>query len=196
MELEPPLRRHLVLMGVLFEGGLGGIAFLLGWLFQDRPFWKHWQWDLQDAGLGILVCLPMLGGFILFLYCPWRPFVRIKQFTEEVIQPMFGPCSWLDLALISFMAGVGEELFFRGVVQQTLADWLNPLGGLILASILFGFLHPFTPTYIVLAAGMGAYLGYVWMATGNLLVVIIAHGLYDFLVLLVVIRKPKPTPTS
>jgi hypothetical protein len=196
MELEPPLRRHLVLMGILFEGGLGGIAFLLGWLFQDHPFWERWQWDLQDAALGILACLPMLGGFILFLYCPWGPFIRIKQFTEEVIRPMFGPCSWLDLALISFMAGVGEELFFSGVVQQTLADWLNPLGGLILASILFGFLHPFTPTYIVIAAGMGAYLGYVWMASGNLLVAIIAHGLYDFLVLMAVVRKAKSSLVS
>jgi membrane protease YdiL (CAAX protease family) len=74
-------------------------------------------------------------------------------------------------------------MLFRGVIQEVLTAWLNPWIGLILASLLFGLMHPITPFYIVLAAGMGAFLGWIFIATGNLLPAIITHGLYDFLAL-------------
>ena len=55
--------------------------------------------------------------------------------------------------------------------------------GVVLASLLFGLMHPITPAYIVLAALMGAFLGWIFLITENLLPVIITHGLYDFLAL-------------
>jgi len=48
-------------------------------------------------------------------------------------------------------------------------------------SLAFGLLHALTPAYFVLAALMGAYLGWLQMETGNLLVPIIVHWLYDAL---------------
>jgi membrane protease YdiL (CAAX protease family) len=53
---------------------------------------------------------------------------------------------------------------------------------------LFGALHALTPTYAILATLAGAYLGSVWLITGNLLVVIIAHGFYDFIALVYLLR--------
>jgi hypothetical protein len=41
-------------------------------------------------------------------------------------------------------------------------------------------LHAVTVTYAVLATAVGAYLGWLALTTGNLLVPMIAHGLYDF----------------
>ena len=55
---------------------------------------------------------------------------------------------------------------------------------------LFGLMHFITPTYAVLATLMGAYLGLVWQWTGNLLAVVLMHALYDFLVLLYLLRGP------
>jgi membrane protease YdiL (CAAX protease family) len=49
--------------------------------------------------------------------------------------------------------------------------------------VLFGLLHLVTPTYAVLAALMGGYLGWLYVRTGNLLVAIIVHALYDFFAL-------------
>src|SRR6516164_3081608 len=183
MVQESPPRRDLVVMAVLFEGGLAAAAFFAGWWW-NLPLWEKIHWDIRAVGWGVLACLPMLIGFLLCLYCSWGPLLRIKQFTEQVIQPMFARCDWWDLALISAMAGLGEETLFRGIIQGFLADRWHPWGGLILASFLFGCLHPFTPIYVLLATAMGAYLGFIWMAGDNLLIVIIAHGLYDFLVLM------------
>ena len=65
----------------------------------------------------------------------------------------------------------------------------RPWPGLAVASLLFGLLHPITPTYVAIAALLGAYLGAVWLATGNLLTVIVAHALYDFVALVIC---PRP----
>ena len=57
-------------------------------------------------------------------------------------------------------------------------------------------MHSVTLTYALLAACIGLYLGAIWLATGNLLVPITSHALYDFLafVYLVQIRKSKAIP--
>ena len=60
--------------------------------------------------------------------------------------------------------------------------------GLVAAAILFGLLHPLTPTYAVLAALIGLYLGWLRMATGNLFVPITTHAIYDFLVLAYLVK--------
>jgi membrane protease YdiL (CAAX protease family) len=177
----------MVLLAVAFEGGLGLLALLVGWLI-GRPCWDTVHLQAQAAAWGAAASLPMLAVFVLCIVVPAGPLVRIKQISMEVIRPLFVPCTVLDLAVVSVMAGIGEELLFRGFVQAGLSDWLNPWAGLAGASLLFGLLHPITPTYVVLATSMGAYLGYVWTATGNLLVVIIAHALYDFLALLYLVR--------
>jgi uncharacterized protein len=41
-----------------------------------------------------------------------------------------------------------------------------------------------------MAALMGAYLGWLWLLTGNLLTPIIAHAVYDLAALLVLTRLP------
>lgn len=196
MEPQPRLRRSLVLLGVLVEGGLAVLACLLGWAL-GQPVWERWHWSGRDAALGAVASLPMLLAFALCLWWPVGPLRRIRQFCEEVVQPLFAPCSLVDLAVISLLAGVGEEMLFRGVLQEALSARLNPWLGLAAASAVFGFLHPITPSYIILAAAMGAYLGGLWLATGNLLTVSVTHALYDFLVLAYLadkgprLRRPK-----
>ncbi|MEP7362020.1 MAG: CPBP family intramembrane glutamic endopeptidase [Acidobacteriota bacterium] len=44
------------------------------------------------------------------------------------------------LAFLFFVAFY-EEIFFRGILQQRLAQWWGEWGGLIAASLLFGFVH-------------------------------------------------------
>jgi len=121
--------------------------------------------------------------FVICVRWPVGPLIRIKEISEEFIREWFSSCTLLQLALISALAGIGEEMLFRGVIQDTLSAWINPLTGVVLASLLFGLMHPITPAYIVLAALMGAFLGWIFLVTENLLPVIITHGLYDFLAL-------------
>jgi uncharacterized protein len=49
--------------------------------------------------------------------------------------------------------------------------------------------HWITRTYALLAALVGLYLGGLWLWTGNLLVPIVAHALYDFVALIWILRR-------
>jgi membrane protease YdiL (CAAX protease family) len=175
-------------IGLLVEGGLALLALLLGWLFRT-PAMATLNWNVHGLWLGAAAAVPMLAGFFLCVRWPLGPLARIKQFSDEVIRPLFRPCSLLEIAAIALAAGFGEELLFRGVLQALLAGWLDPAMGLIAASVVFGLLHSITPTYAVLAALLGAYLGVCWLATDNLLVPIVAHALYDFVALVYLARR-------
>ena len=92
--------------------------------------------------------------------------------------------------LLGIAAGVGEELLFRGIFQwelgQRLASWVPGLAGggsnavaIVFSSLVFGALHGVTAWYAILATLASLYFGYLYVATGNLAVPIICHGLYD-----------------
>jgi membrane protease YdiL (CAAX protease family) len=174
-------KRHQFLsVALLFEGGLVGVAGAIGWWFEVDPFGKL-EWNLQGIAWGAAAALPMFGLFLLANWLPFGPLRRIKQFLHEALGPSLLACRWYDLLLVAAVAGLGEEVLFRGV--------LHPLTGLLWSNVLFGFVHFITPTYAVLAGFMGAYLGRLLQLSENLLAPIMTHGLYDFLAFLVVARE-------
>jgi membrane protease YdiL (CAAX protease family) len=174
-----------------FEGGLALVALFLGWIF-DIPPMGTFSWSWLDLLWGILATLPILGLFALCLLIPWKPFRRIEMIMRRTILPLFRECSLLEIALIAILAGLGEELLFRPIIQgglaQSFAAPYGTIAGLCLAAVIFAILHLMTPTYAFLAGLIGLYLGAVWLWTGNLLVPIIAHALYDFLAISIMLR--------
>jgi membrane protease YdiL (CAAX protease family) len=183
-------RAQVVWSAVLFEGGLGLLAWGLGWLLGQLPL-AHFSWSVRDAALGASASLPLLVLFAGCVRWPVGPLRRIKQFSDEVVRPWFAPCTLLDLALISLAAGIGEEMLFRGLLQTILGCWLGLWGGIAAASVLFGLMHLITPTYALMAAAMGVYISCVQVATGNLLTVIVTHALYDLVALTYLVRGPR-----
>jgi membrane protease YdiL (CAAX protease family) len=185
----PP--QQLALMGVICEGGLALLAMGLGrWL--DHPPQKAIAWTLSGTGCGLLASLPLLGFFGLCLRFPRGPLADMVEVVDRYLVPLFRPLWVWEMAIISALAGLGEEMLFRGVLQQEFAGWVRgPQGvvfGLLLASLVFGLLHFITPSYALFAGLTGLYLGGLWLLTRNLLVPIMAHGVYDFLALVYLTR--------
>jgi len=183
--------KHFALTAAIFEGSLAAVAVALGWLV-GQPALKTFHWDLAHAVLGIAATLPPLGLFWFCLKCPLRPFQSIARILDESVVPLFRNCRFMELAIIAALAGIGEETLFRGLIQAAATEWIGrPCGvwlGLLVAAVLFGLLHPITPTYAVLAGSIGLYLGWLWLACGNLLTPIVAHGTYDFVALLYLVK--------
>ena len=183
-------RQTVVLLAILVEGGLLAGSSILGWMI-DHPPLRFFAWTSKAVLWGVVATLPPLALFFLFTRWPIGPLKGIQRFSEEVVRPLLSPCSLVDLLGISVLAGLGEELMFRGVLQEAFADWFGVWIGVAAASVFFGLLHSITFTYTLLATLMGAYLGVVCLyADGNLLVVVIAHALYDFVALLWLLRGP------
>jgi hypothetical protein len=111
----------------------------------------------------------------------------MDEFTGRLSQ-----CSLLDLALISALAGIGEEALFRGVMQTGLVPVVGLPAAVALTSVAFGLAHYLSLTYAAYAALVSVYLGVLLVYTDNLLVPVIAHAAYDF-VALVYLTRVRPT---
>jgi uncharacterized protein len=134
--------------------------------------------------LGVLGTLPLLGLFGLMLKSDYRPLLEIRDFLETAVRPILVQWSWGQLAVISILAGVCEELLFRSVLQGGLSGLIGTGPALLIASAVFGLFHLVTRAYAILAGLIGVYLGVLWLFSGNLLTPILVHALYDFVALL------------
>lgn len=198
-----PTPRNFVLLAAVFEGGIAVVAVGLGWLVGQRPLESFPRtpgavvWGLA---WGALATLPPAAGLWLCLKYPVGPLARLVRVVDELLVPLFRDCRLLELAMISVLAGLGEEMLFRGVIQQALeAGLAGPLGtwiGLAVAAVIFGLVHMVTPTYALLAFSIGLYLGTIWIAGNyNLLVPITTHAVYDFFALVYLVRVRKREST-
>jgi membrane protease YdiL (CAAX protease family) len=183
-------RQTIVYLAILVEGGLIFLSWIVGWLLNQSPL-LMFQWTWQDVLLGVGLTLPMAVIFFGCYLFPVGPLGQIKRFVQEVFAPLMAPCTLVDLLGISILAGLGEEMLFRGVLQSKFILWAGVGWGVAIASVLFGLLHAVTPAYTVLATLMGAYLGVVFWWTNNLLVVVLMHALYDFLALVYLLHGPN-----
>jgi len=196
---ELPPSAHFALVAAIFEGGLAVIAVGLGWFLGIDPM-ATLHYAGADLGWAMLATLPPLGLLWLCLICPWRPFRRLSQVVNDFMLPLLARCSLAELAVISTLAGLGEEMLFRGIVQAGIARWIGGPGGIWLglaaAAVLFGLAHRITNLYALLAGLIGLYLGGLWLWTGNLLVPIVVHALYDFLALVYLVRMRESETAS
>jgi hypothetical protein len=177
-------------MALLFEGALGALALLIGWLVEFNPL-RTLTFDLRGLLWGVAGTLPMLAVFGLLVGASAPPMLEIRRILDEIVGAFFVRCSTAELALVAGLAGIGEEALFRGLVQGYLEARMGPGAALLLASALFGLVHPLTRAYVVLAAIFGCYLGWLWLMTQNLMVPVVAHGLYDFLALRTLVRRHR-----
>lgn len=164
-------------------------ALVLAWLV-GVDLWAFVRFDARSLWQSLLAVLPLLVFFAVTYRWPCGPLKRIKQLLLEVLGPSLAACRWYDLPLLAGLAGLGEELLFRGVIQLGIAQGTSPAIGLVVASVIFGVAHAVTPTYAVLAGMMGLYLGGLLQleATPNLLPPILVHALYDLAAFLILRR--------
>lgn len=180
---------NIVLVTLTFEVGLAVVAVGIGRLTGDLPT-RFIAWNLESVAWGLAATLPMLMGLAVCLWIPWSPLVELRRLVELMIRPLFANCAYWQLALIAAAAGFGEELLFRGVLQHYAITWWGVPVGLATASLIFGLAHYLSTAYFVFATLIGGFLGGLWIYFDNLLIPIIAHGVYDFLALGIILRQP------
>lgn len=168
-----------------------------GQLLGENP----WSWGVA---FGLFATIPMLLSIVLTALVPWRPLIELRELVQTKLAPFFrGMPSWA-LFLIALGAGLGEEWLFRGFgiqgVGWLLPDVWSPLmvqwTAILIVALIFGGLHALTPMYFLLTFVMGIYFGYLVLLTESLLPAVVAHGLYDYIALLYIMRQDKEYHSS
>ncbi len=74
-----------------------------------------------------------------------------------------------------------EEVIYRGIILGQLKIWYSPKIAIPLSAFFFGAMH-FNVVQLIYGCLMGLVLGYAYFKTSKLWVVIVAHGLTNFVV--------------
>lgn len=109
---------------------------------------------------------------LLYLLNPILPVV-VDFLLEETPMPESGIFLVIEIVMITILAPIVEEFFFRGVILQRLIKKSSIWGGILISSLIFGILH----ADIIGAFLFGVITALIVIRTGNLLIPILLHML-------------------
>ena len=177
---------------ILVEGGLAVAAILVDLLFNlGLDFWGYCWCDWETLLQIVRGLFPLVAFYFVVLVFPLPALRRIDRLVRELFWEHMGHWKLWQLALVAALAGFGEELLFRGLLQLGLSKVLYAWLAVLLTSLIFGLAHAVTPTYCLLAFLIALYLGFLFVHTENLIVPMAVHALYDFFVFLFILLTPK-----
>lgn len=109
---------------------------------------------------------------------------QAKKLTEIMVITNSPAQFFMNLIVVALLPAIAEEFFFRGVVQNFARQcFYNPHIAIWFTAIVFSGIHGqfygFIPRVV-----LGALLGYLYLYSGNIWVVVIAHFVNNGLALL------------
>ncbi|MBS1213661.1 MAG: abortive infection protein [Proteobacteria bacterium] len=182
-EFHRRLRRSdFLTLASLFQGALVVVAYVIGWLADLDPL-ADLSFDPASLLWGVAGTVPLYALFALSYRLPFEGMRTIRRFLLDKMGPLLDVCSTRDMVYLGLLAGVTEEILFRGVLQPLVESSWGWEWGLIGSNILFALAHWITPVYALLAGLTGLYLGLAMDLGGerNLLIPIVIHAVYDML---------------
>lgn len=97
----------------------------------------------------------------------------------------------LNLILIGFSAAIGEELLFRGIIQQKFTEFFkNGHTAVIVTALIFGISH-FQVEGLIVRVILGALLGYLFYYSGSLWISIFIHFFFNSIQVVLVYSFPE-----
>jgi len=183
--ISQPLRLKDVLpsaLGILLLGAVLSANVTSTWSLHGNLGW----WAMP---LGVIFGV-LLYGLCFCLTC-WRPFYTpsMKDLMRN-LHKLFKNFSWFNIILISCFASIGEELLLRGALQTWLVGIVNPLIGVLVASIVFGLMHYLSRIYVLVTTLLGILFGVGLVFTDSILFVIVGHTVYDVCAFFIVVKRP------
>ena len=156
---------------------LGGLAWLttrpvasLG--FPDTPLRRQLR---TGAACGLAALLPTFAVILLRSAMGWQD-AEHPMLREISERPTPGGVAALTLSAV-VLAPLGEEVAFRGVVQNWLARRIKPEAAIVLTAMLFLGVHP--PATIPALVPLTLGLGYVYHQTRSLPAAAAMHATFN-----------------
>ena len=145
-------------------------------------WWKGVKLDFSNIALGVAIAVALWGVFwvgdkmsqIMFNFA--RPQVDLIYGMKE------GESPWLLTALMLFLIGPAEEIFWRGYVQNKLQQRYTPNMGYVVTTAIYALVHAGSCNFMLIMAALVA--GAAWGLMYRLFpqkfgAIILSHALWD-----------------
>jgi uncharacterized protein len=154
----------------------------------------------MGCGLGIALFIGSTAietalGSVLPHILPKPVLDGLIQFTKDVTAGgLFGSIPSLQLKIFFALAGaiaapIGEEVFFRGLLYNSLKRRINVPAAIVISGLAFALVH-IGPLAIVVIFPMGMLLAYVYEKTRSLWVTICIHATNNGLAFVIALTFP------
>jgi len=169
----------------------------------------QWNKDLSFKALGVVLLLAFFINPVVdlayqlnqLIQIPesWGPVSEWLQKQNETItanyQAMLGDFSpgrfLLTLFVIAVIPALGEEMFFRGLLQPLMQEWTGRKHlGIWIAAGIFALIH-WQFNLLIPRLFLGAFIGYLFWWSGNLWYAISAHFINNLLALVISYFYPE-----
>jgi len=153
---------------------------------------RHLRADAGKAVFTLLAVLPIVVGVLLVsgLVVEWavqhdlmKPESVRSNVMLERLQTVGLAGKLLIVLSAVVLAPLAEELFFRGLLQSTLRNFMSPWAAVVTSSVLFAFVHISAVCDVLPLLLFAVVLGYTYERHGRLTAPILIHALFNGIML-------------
>ncbi len=147
------------------------IAIALGRLKKRNTGYTGLKFRRVSPGISLVAVI--VAACIVIMATPVITVIPMPAFIEHLFNEMSTTNIFMIL-MTSVAAPILEEIFFRGIILDSLLKAYKPTPALIYSSLLFAIIH-FNPWQGIEAFFLGLFLGWLYLRTRSLLPCIFVH---------------------
>lgn len=145
-------------------------------------WWKRVKLTPTDILLGIAIAAALWGVFWIGDKLSQLMFNFARPQVDLIYGMKDGESMWLLTALMLFLIGPAEEIFWRGYIQQNFSQRWNPNIGFIVTTAIYALVHAGSLNFMLTMAAMvaGAAWGLLYRFFPNRFgAIIVSHAVWD-----------------
>ena len=158
--------------------GLSVMVICLYSLRWQRP---SIRFHLRSVVIGMISAAVLYG--IFYLGNAWAPYFVPGASSQVggIYELGTGTSRFLIFLLLCFITGPGEEIFWRGFLQENLMKRFGNAGGFALGTLVYAGVHIFSMNFVLIMAALvaGAFWGALYLWKRDLGMVIVSHSLWS-----------------
>lgn len=145
-------------------------------------WWKRVKLSGRGVLEGIVIAVALWGLFWIGDKLSQIIFNFARGQVDLIYGMKEGESPWLLTALMLFLIGPAEEIFWRGYVQQTLQNRWNPNAGFVVTTLIYAIVHAGSCNFMLVMAALvaGAAWGLLYrLFPDKFFAIILSHALWD-----------------
>ena len=161
---------------------LSGMTLTVYSTLASPGWWKDVKLDMTNVIMGVVLAAALWGVFWLGEFFSTMLFDFARPQVDMIYGMKEGENPWVLSALMLFIIGPAEEIFWRAYLQKNLSSRWNPNIGFVVTTILYSIVHLSKFNFMLIMAAMVA--GFVWGLAYRLFpeklgAIILSHALWD-----------------
>ncbi|WAG56982.1 CPBP family intramembrane metalloprotease [Clostridium estertheticum] len=174
-------------MNFWLEMSLSISALVLMAFIFNKDIFKLGKLTIRHILIGIFSAIALyiifyLGNIVSGFIFPFKDSQVLSVYSNR----SNGNLIWIGLLLL-FIIGPGEEIYWRGFIQNTLSKKIGETKGYVISVLLYAGVHIITVNVMLVIAALvcGVFWGWLYKKEKSLLPVIISHAIWDLTIFVI-----------